>query len=33
MRAIGIVKEFVEKREPIEISQEIVPTFTYGEEN
>lgn len=33
IRAIGIVKDFVEKREPIEISKEIVPTFAYGEEN
>jgi hypothetical protein len=33
MRAIGIVKDFVEKREPIEISKEIVPTFSYTDEN
>lgn len=33
IQAIKIVKDFVEKREPIEISKEIVPTFTYDEEN
>lgn len=33
MRAIEIVKDFVEKREPIEIVKEILPPIIYGDEN
>jgi hypothetical protein len=33
IRAVQIVKEFVDKREPIEMTKQISSSFTYGEEN
>lgn len=32
LEAIRVIKEFVNKREPIEINKEIAPTFVYGDD-
>lgn len=33
MQALAEVKSFVDKREPVEIVEEFLPTFVYKEEN